>query len=128
MKSDIQSRADLENIVFTFYQKLISDQGLSPFFKEIVRENKLAHHLSVVVDFWEDILFQTHHYQNNTMQKHENVHQKIPFEKWHFITWLQYLFEAIDEDFQGNKALEMKTRATSIATVMQIKMDLYKTQ
>jgi hemoglobin len=127
MKTDIKSREDLENIVFKFYQKLIKDEGLRPFFEDILKANTLDHHLSVIVDFWEDILFQTHQYQNNPIQKHIDVHQKMKFEKWHFITWLQYLFESIDEDFQGTKALEMKTRATSIATVMQLKMDVYST-
>lgn len=126
MKPDIQSRADLEHIISVFYQKLIHDEVMYPFFAEIVEENSLEHHLSIIVDFWQDILFQTFHYKNNPMQKHLDFHQKRKFERHHFTRWLQYLSETIDHTFEGSKSLEMKTRATSIATVMQIKMNLYK--
>lgn len=126
MKPDIQSREDLENIISKFYQKLIQDKEMHPFFVEIVQENNLEHHLSIIVDFWQDVLFQTFHYKNNPMQKHLDFQQKMRFEKKHFTRWLQYLSEVIDEDFQGKKSSEMKTRAMSIATVMQLKMNLYE--
>jgi len=126
MKRDIQSRKDLEIIIANFYKKLISDQMLFPFFEEIVNTNSLEHHLSIIVDFWQDLLFQTYLYKNNPMQKHLNFHQKMKFEKHHFALWLQYLTETIDGGFQGENALNMKTRASSIATVMQLKMNLYQ--
>lgn len=126
MKPDIQSRQDLETIIPNFYKKLISDQTLFPFFEEIVNTNSLEHHLSIIIDFWQDLLFQTYLYKNNPMQKHLDFHQKMKFEKHHFALWLQYLTETIDEGFEGENALNMKTRASSIATVMQLKMDLYE--
>ena len=36
MKLDIKSRKDLEKIISVFYQKLINDSELFPFFKDIV--------------------------------------------------------------------------------------------
>lgn len=125
MKPDIESREDLEKIISEFYEKLIQDEMMFPFFEEIVEGNHLKHHLSIIVDFWQDILFQTYQYKNNPMQKHLDFRQKVKFEKKHFVRWLQYLAEVVDEHFEGIKSLEMKTRATSIATVMQLKMNLY---
>lgn len=126
MKPDIQSREDLEIIISSFYKKLTSDHLLFPFFEEIVKSKSLEHHLSIIVDFWQDILFQTYRYKNNPMQKHLDFHQKMKFEKEHFTLWLQYLTETVDEKFEGENALNMKTRASSIATVMQLKMNLYQ--
>jgi hemoglobin len=56
------------------------------------------------------------------MQPHMNLHQKSPLEKHHFETWLGYFKQTVDELFEGEKAFLAKERATSIATVMQIKI------
>ncbi len=125
MMKDIQSRDDLEKIISLFYQKLIQDESMYPFFEEIVAEKTLASHLSIIVDFWEDILFQTYKYRNNPMKKHLDFHKKMKFSKEHFQRWLSYLNDSIDSDFQGPISDRMKARAISIAMVMQTKMNLY---
>jgi len=126
MISDISSREDLEKIIVLFYEKLVQDEFMFPFFQEIVEEGILKSHLSVIIDFWEDILFQTHRYRNNPMQIHLNFHQKMEFEKEHFQTWLSYLNSTIDDHFTGVVSEKMKNRAASIAMVMQTKMKLYQ--
>ena len=60
---------------------------------------------------WPDRLFQ-----------HLVLHQQSPLTKQHFVTWLRYFKESVDELFEGEKAFQAKERATSIATVMQIKI------
>jgi hemoglobin len=125
MMTDIQSRNDLEKIIALFYQQLTQDEFMYPFFQEIVEENTLESHLSVIVDFWEDILFHTHNYRNNPMQKHLDFHKKMKFSKEHFQRWLSYLNRTIDDHYQGSTSHAMKTRAASIAMVMQTKMNLY---
>ena len=117
--------ADIEQIISDFYKRLINDESMYLFFKEIVEKGLLEHHLAVIVDFWEDLLFHSHKYKNNPMKKHLDFHKRINFKKNHFNLWLQYLSETIDESFQGITAENMKTRATSIAMVMQVKMNLY---
>jgi hemoglobin len=42
--------------------------------------------------------------------------------KQHFETWLRYFKETVDEYFEGEIAFIAKERATSIATVMKIKI------
>tara|TARA_R110001632_G_scaffold63953_5_gene152413 strand:+ start:7163 stop:7546 length:384 start_codon:yes stop_codon:yes gene_type:complete len=125
MKPDILSRADIQLVISNFYKKLLKDDSMFPFFKEIVAEGTLESHLEIITDFWEDLLFQTYNYKNNPMQKHLNFHQKMNFEKRHFESWLQYLSTTIDADFSGVNSENMKTRALSIANVMKVKMNLY---
>lgn len=97
-----------------------------PFFKEIVQKNQLEHHLEIIMDFWNDILFDTNVYQSNVMQKHLNKDAFVKFQKEHFAIWVSYFSETIDTYFEGNNAQIMKTRAASIATVMKLKMNVYE--
>ena len=121
MKKDIASREDLLLLVTRFYEKLLTDDSISYLFTDIAKIN-LQHHLPVLVDFWDSILFQSDTYHKNAMQPHINLHQKSPLQLHHFETWLQYFNETIDELFEGEKAFLAKERALSIATVMRIKL------
>jgi len=121
MKKDISSREDLLNLVTLFYKKLLADKTINYLFTDIVKIN-LPHHLEILVDFWDNILFQKDVYRKNAMQPHLALHQQSPLHKHHFETWLRYFNETIDELFSGEKAFLAKERALSIATVMQIKI------
>lgn len=126
MKPDISSRKDIKLIMTKFYDFLLADETMMPFFEEIVKENQLEHHLEIITDFWNDILFDTNKYQNNVMQKHLQKNAFIKFKKEHFTSWVSYFFETIDASFVGENSERMKARAQSIATIMQLKMNLYE--
>ena len=81
MKPDISSRKDLKLIVTKFYDMLLVYKKMIPFFEDIVTQNHLEEHLEVITDFWNDILFQTTTYKNNTMQKHVDKNTFITFKK-----------------------------------------------
>ena len=121
MKKDISSREDLFLLVKNFYEKLLSDETISYLFTDIAKID-LDHHIPILVDFWDSILFQSDTYRKNAMQPHLILHQKSPLQKHHFETWLMYFNNTIDELFEGEKAFIAKERAKSIATVMQIKL------
>jgi hemoglobin len=120
-KRDIQNREDLLLLMQGFYKKLLADDSISYLFTDVAKID-LAHHLPVLVDFWDSILFQADIYRKNAMQPHMVLHQQSPLQKHHFETWLQYFKESVDELFEGEIAFLAKERATSIATVMQIKI------
>lgn len=121
MKSDILNRDDLLQLVTLFYEKLLGDQSISFIFTDVAKID-LGHHLPVLVDFWDNVLFQSDTYRKNAMQPHLDLHAKSPLTKEHFITWLRYFKESVDELYEGDKAFQAKERATSIATVIQIKI------
>lgn len=126
MKKDITGRKDLLNLVTRFYEKLLADKTISYLFTDIAKID-LAHHLDILVDFWDNILFQKDVYRKNAMQPHMVLHQQSPLQKHHFETWLGYFNETVDELFSGEKAFLAKERALSIATVMQIKISQLNT-
>ncbi len=70
MKSDIASLQDIKLIITKFYEKLLNDAQMKPFFEEIVQQNQLEHHIQIIANFWNDILFDSHSYHENVMQKH----------------------------------------------------------
>lgn len=126
MKQDISSRKDIKHIISKFYDLLLVDEKMMPFFEDIIAQNHLEEHIDVISDFWNDILFDTVTYKNNPMQKHLDKDTFVKFEKEHFVIWTSYLFQIIDTFFEGEISERMKNRATSIGTVMQLKMNLYK--
>ena len=121
MKKDISNREDLLKLLTLFYNRLLSDRSISYLFTDIAKID-LQHHLDILVNFWDSVLFQNDVYRKNAMQPHLILHQQSPLQKHHFETWLKYFNESVDELFEGEKAFLAKERALSIATVMQIKI------
>ena len=118
---DIQTREDLYLLMSEFYKKLLADDKINFIFTEVAKID-LEPHLWDLVDFWEQMLFDTGSYRKNVLQIHLDVNQKIKLSEEHFAIWLNYFSTTIDENFTGQIAENMKTRALSIATVMKIKM------
>ena len=120
-KKDIENRGDLLAIVRLFYDKLPADNTINYLFTEVAKID-LEPHLEILVDFWDHILFGSSTYRKNAMKPHLDLHAQSPLEFHHFKTWLQYFHESVDHYFAGEKAFLIKERATSIATVMRIKI------
>jgi hemoglobin len=118
---DIQTREDLHLLMSSFYEKLLKDPQVNFIFTEIAKI-ELAPHLIELVDFWEQMLFNTGSYRKNVLQLHMDINNKIKLTEAHFTIWLHNFNLTIDENFSGEIAENMKTRALSIATVMKIKL------
>ena len=120
-KQDIESRKDIELLVDTFYEKVLKDETIGYIFSEIANID-LAKHMPLMYDFWETTLFHKANYKGNPMKVHADLNEKVPLKKAHFDQWLFMFNQTVDELFFGEKAELAKTRALSIATVMQIKI------
>lgn len=121
MKHDILSKDDIACLVNSFYDKVKTDSLLGPYFNEKVKIN-WEKHLPVMYTFWDNVLFHTGSYVGNPMQIHKAIHDKYPMRIEYFQQWLKLFTATVDEHFAGNNAEAIKQRATSIATVMQIKI------
>lgn len=122
MKADISSRNDIEKFIIHFYEKVKPDPVIGFIFTNVVHMN-WEHHIPVIVDFWETILLDNPVYTKNAMEIHYDLNNKIPLKKIHFDTWLFLFTAAVDEFYEGKIATLAKTRAKSIAAVMQFKME-----
>lgn len=118
---DIASREDVELLVNEFYGKVRKNELLDHIFDDVVKIN-WEHHIPILIDFWESILLDVNKYSRNAMAVHVEINQKIKLEPIHFSTWLSLFDETVDQYFIGEKASLAKTRAHSIASIMELKM------
>ncbi|MGI8635185.1 MAG: group III truncated hemoglobin [Segetibacter sp.] len=121
MKRDVETREDLFVLLRRFYDTLLRDESISYIFTDVAKID-MQHHLPVIVDFWEMVLFGAPTYKKNAIQPHLDLDQKFRFEKHHFDTWLLCFSQTIDELFEGKNAFAAKQKAKSIATIMRIKI------
>ncbi len=118
---DITSREDIEFLMKSFYSDALIDPIIGEFFTKIAKLD-LNSHLPQITDFWELQLFRKGGYKKNVLQIHKNLSDQKRFEEIHFKTWLLLFNKAVDNNFKGEKANLIKTRALSIATVMHFKV------
>ncbi len=123
MKKELENRDDIYQLVSQFYIKLLQDDSIKHFFDEMVQNDSLEAHLQVLVDFWDNMLFYTGSYRRNAMRPHLLLNQTKPFLAEHFTTWLHHFNTTVDTLFIGDVAHATKTRALSIATVMELKVN-----
>ncbi len=119
--TDLQNREDLELLMKRFYARLLADDSISYIFTDVAQID-LQEHLPHIVDFWELSILHTGNYKKNVMQVHLDLNHKEKLRREHFETWLGHFYRSVDAHFAGPNAELIKTRALSIATVMQIKM------
>lgn len=120
-KTDIRSRKEVITLVNSFYDKVRSDDVIGYIFEKVVKVD-WDKHLPVMYDFWESVLFYTAAYNGNPMIVHRQLNNVVSLTPEHFKRWLQLFHATVNEHFEGEKAELAKQRATSIATVMQLKI------
>lgn len=121
MKTDIRDRKDIEFLMNSFYDKVRRDEVIGYIFNDVAKVD-WDHHIPIICDFWENILFQTNVYKGNPMLTHIRLHAMTTLTKTHFDQWQKLFLETVDEHFEGEKAELAKQRARSVATMMQIKI------
>lgn len=120
---DIETQDDLYFLVDNFYQRLLSDSSISYIFTDVVKI-KLEEHLPILVTFWSQAIFDTGGYFNNLTKIHLDINEKEKLTPELFTIWLNHFNAAVDDNFIGSNAEKIKTQALSLATVMQIKINI----
>ncbi len=121
---DIETRQDIDFLMRDFYSKALDDNLIGFIFTEIAEIN-MEHHLPIIVDFWEMILFQTVNFQEkygrSPMFTHVELNKKTPLKLAHFTRWLKLFNESVDKNFVGETAEIAKSRAVSIGNSMLLR-------
>ena len=112
---DIQSKSDVELLVNTFYDKVLQDELLSPFFRNL----NFDHHLPNMYHFWNFVLLDEPGYTTNVTEKH----MKMPLNKELFDLWVKLFSETVDSLFSGEKADLAKQRAVVMGWTMGSKFE-----
>ena len=122
MKKDIESRADVELLVNTFYDGIRAHTLLGPIFNDIAQVNWETH-LPKMYSFWSSILLGEHSFSGNPMATHIQLSKTIPLSNVEFSAWIELFNTTVDGLFEGEKAEEAKIRAANIARLMMFKIE-----
>lgn len=117
MKKDIENREDIDHLMRAFYKRAITDKVIGFIFTEVAKLD-LEHHLPIIGDFWETLLFRSGDYAKhgrNPLQVHSELNEKTPLLPEHFERWLEIFTETVDQNFVGETADFIKLRAGAIA-------------
>lgn len=120
-EKQITSRADIQLLIDSFYEKVKTDAVIGYIFQDIAQVD-WSKHLPVMYDFWEQLLLDSNRYGRNTMAPHFALNQKIPLQPVHFDRWISLFEGTVNELFTGEKAELAISRARSIRDIMQYKM------
>lgn len=118
MKNDIENRTDIELLVNTFYEKIIADEQLGYIFEDLANVNWPTH-LSMMYNFWENIILFTGNYKGNPMDLLKRLHHITPLKEAHFNQWNHLFICTVDELFEGKKANLARQRAISISGIIK---------
>ena len=120
MKRDIENRDDIDLLMQIFYQRAMADETIGYIFTDVAKLD-LKHHLPIIGDFWETLLFQSGSYQKhgrNPLMVHGELNEKEPLLPIHFERWLEIFTDAVDELFYGERSDFLKMRARMIGNRM----------
>ncbi len=110
----IETHEDVKLLVQSFYEKVVIDDLLSPFFKHLNFDT----HLPRMVDFWAFVLLDQAGYTTDVTKKH--LHMRL--EQAHFDRWLELFNLTVDSLFVGDKAELAKQRAFLVGWTIKSKM------
>lgn len=114
-KLELQSRGNVELLVTTFYDRVLKDDLIAPFFKHLNFEA----HLPKMIHFWTFVLLDEPGYTSDVTKAHMHMRLK----KEHFDRWIALFNETVDDLFEGENAKKAKERAFLIRWTIESKMN-----
>lgn len=120
MKKDIENRVDIDRLMMEFYSKAMVDEKIGFIFTDVAKLD-LAHHLPIIGDFWETLLFRSGDYSRhgrNPIEVHRRLDHMTSLLPEHFERWIEIFALTVDSLFDGEVADFAKTRALAIARRM----------
>lgn len=118
-KKDITTKEDIILMVDEFYTKARKNDNIGPVFNDAIGED-WSKHLPIMYEFWSQMLLGQGDYHRNPFEKHVS----LPIKKGDFQIWIRLFTATVDDLFEGAKATEAKTRATSIAQIFEMKLGI----
>lgn len=121
--NDITNRTDIEQLINTFYDRVRKDEVIGYIFNTAIG-NDWSHHLPIMYQFWDMVLFSAPGYAGSPVRKHTDLDKRMPIEKRHFDRWLELWNETIDSLFAGEIADMAKNKASLMANLIHMKVEM----
>ena len=119
---DIESRADCERLVRTFYGRALDDPIIGWIFVDVAKLD-LEAHVPVIASFWETILLGGRGYSGGAFRPHAELHARVPLRAGHFERWLTLWRQTVDELFAGERAELAKAHALRVARAFHSRLE-----
>jgi len=114
---DVETRGDLEKIVTSLYDQVLSDPVLAPIFIKVARID-LNEHMPRIVSFWQRVVLKSGKYTGQPFEIHRALHTISPFTTEHFRRWVCLFHATVDCFYKGPTADHLKHVAQGIAESM----------
>jgi hemoglobin len=112
--TDLDTRAQIHNMVVAFYRELVMDELLGPIFEEVA-EVDWSEHIPQLIDYWCRVLLGDRSYRGAILAVHRHVHDQLPFTTEHFDRWYNMFASSVDEHWSGPYANLAKAHAAKVA-------------
>ncbi|MUN08649.1 hypothetical protein GLX25_16195 [Agromyces luteolus] len=114
----MRDRDDIARLVREFYARAFADPLIGPIFTDIAHMD-LEHHLPIMCDFWETVVFRAGIYRRNAFTLHEALNRRAPLGGAEFERWIELWTATVDDLFAGESAERAKAQARRIASSMR---------
>ncbi len=116
MRHDLTNREDIQTLVDLFYDAVLNDQVLAPYFSKI----DFTHHKPRMVHFWSFVLLDEPGYTTNIF----DMHAHLPLTAEAMRRWTDLFEKTAHENFGGEKTEQAILRAKTIAWTFTEKLKL----
>lgn len=116
-RRDLDTPAQIHDLVTGFYREIAFDELLEPIFGEVA-EVDWAEHIPRLIDYWCWILLRTSPYPGAVTKTHRHLHELQPIEPIHCDRWFELWTGCVDERWAGPHADHAKDHAASLMAGM----------
>jgi len=115
VKPDLDSGEHIRQFVQAFYQLLLQDPQLAPFFVDV----DLPRHLPLISQYWEKLLLAEPGYSRHTMNIHRALNRRKTLQRADYVRWLAIFAGTLESGFCGAYADRAKKIAEQVAANME---------
>jgi hemoglobin len=117
VRRDLDSRAQIHDLVVAFYREVVLDVLLGPVFEEVA-EVDWSVHIPKLIDYWCRVLLGQPGYDGHLLAPHQDVHERGPFRPELFDRWYRLFAASIEARWEGPIADRAKTHAARMAATL----------
>ena len=114
---DLDTRADIHDLVVHFYREIAFDDLLAPIFTEAA-EVDWAVHIPRLIDYWSQVLLGDPGYDGAILAAHRYVHDLEALTVELFDRWYRLFVASVDGRWAGTQADAAKEHAARTAALL----------
>lgn len=114
---DLDTRAEVHDLVIDFYRAIVFDDLLGPVFDEVAEVDWTVH-IPRLIDYWSRVVLGQRGYDGYVLAAHEHVHELESFTPVLFDRWYSLWIECVDASWEGPHAERAKRHAARTARAL----------